>query len=263
MSFLAQIPPEKLKSSLEINVMHNRNITKEDIENLVKERNNLLIERKNLKARIARLEMQSKRANRTAHQNQCVLTHVDQEYRAIEHEIVEKRAEINSLISSDKAAQWHELRESIRLAFEEQLRLQDQQVEKQIYINDTKAQWEELMRTDGPDVYQCQKEIIEQLKQKLEKYKKSNMRLEKKIQTLRDKRDIQNDIQDKQPGGTVSLLRAQIKQAENASAGIEDRIQKAITKHSEVMKQLHNRLLQSGLDATTYADDNTGILLGV
>lgn len=236
-------------STISSGSISHRNITKEDINRLKIEKQQLLGELSILKARIARLEMQNKRTQRTSNENARFLTQIDFEYRAAEHLLIQQRAEINELLMSDKAAQTHELKESIKLNYEEQERLKDIQLEKQMEINDAKQAWEDAIRTDGPDVYEQQSLILTELNEKLQKFKKANTKLEHKVTKLRDQREIESTLtDDTQPRKQSEKLRMQIRAEENAIKHVEEKIQESIKQHAKIMKVLHIELLQKGLE---------------
>ena len=230
-------------------VTSRRNITREDIDRLKVEKTQLLDEVSTLKARIARLEMQTRRTKRTSNENARFLTHIDFEYRSIEHLLIQQRAEMNELLMSDKAAQTHELKESLKLIYEEQERLKDIQLEKQMEINDAKNEWEEILRTDGPDVYDQQSLILNELNDKLAKFKKANAKLDHKVAKMRSNREIETsfmeDIAPKKQGDKLRIL---IREEEKAVKAIEEKIQLSIQQHAQIMKQLHIELLQKGLE---------------
>ena len=227
-----------------------RNITKEDIDRLKVEKNQLLSEISTLKARIARLEMQTRRTKRTANENARFLTHLDFEYRSVEHLLIQQRAEINALLMSDKAAQSHELKESLKLIYEEQERLKDIQLEKQMEINDAKNEWEEILRTDGPDVYDQQTIILNELNGKLAKFKKANEKLDHKVAKMKDQKELESSIVDETDLSKkqTDKLRKLIKAEEKSIREMDEKIQSSIKQHAQIMKQLHIELLQTGLE---------------
>ena len=237
------------RSSSTSSVSSRRNITREDIDRLKMEKTQLQDEVSTLKARIARLEMQTRRTKRTSNENARFLTHIDFEYRSIEHLLIQQRAEMNELLMSDKAAQTHELKESLKLIYEEQERLKDIQLEKQMEINDAKNEWEEILRTDGPDVYDQQALILNELNEKLTKFKKANAKLDHKVAKMRSNREIETAFMDDvAPKKQTDKLRILIREEEKAVKEIEDKIQATIKQHAQIMKQLHIELLQKGLE---------------
>ena len=231
-------------------VSSRRNITHDDINRLKIEKSQLVDEISTLKARIARLEMQTRRTKRTANENARFLTHTDFEYRSVEHLLIQQRAEINELLMSDKAAQTHELKESLKLIYEEQERLKDIQLEKQMEINDAKNEWEEILRTDGPDVYDQQSLILSELNEKLQKFKKANLKLEHKVAKMRDQREIETSLTDESeaPKKQSEKLRRLIREEEKAVKEMDEKIEASIQQHAQIMKQLHIELLQTGLE---------------
>lgn len=239
-------------STLSTSSISRRNITKEDVNRLKIEKQQLIEELSTLKARIARLEMQNKRTQRTSNESSRFLTQVDYEYRATEHLLIQQRAEINELLMSDRAAQAHELKESIKLNYEEQERLKDIQLEKQMEINDAKQELEDAIRTDGPDVYEQQSLILDELNEKLQKFKRANTKLEHKVTKLKDQDEIKATLTDsKQPRKQSDILRMQIRAEELAIKQVEEKMQQTIQQHAKIMKGLHIELLQKGLEKET------------
>ncbi|EAY22350.1 hypothetical protein TVAG_378290 [Trichomonas vaginalis G3] len=241
-----QSSPIRSETSSVIEVKND--ITQEDVNRLIAEKHRLSQEAAKLKARISRLEMQNKIKERTDKENPRFLTRGEFEYRAIEQQLIQQRATMNELLMSDKAAQIYELKESIRLIFEEKERLKDLQLEKQMEINAKKAEWEELQRTDGPEIFQQQIIIIDELKEKLAKFRKANEKLRLKVENLKDQKEIETKLAGSQPKRQTDYLRILIRDAEEATKKIDEKIEESIYQHSEIMKGLHIELLQKGLD---------------
>jgi len=200
------------------------------------------------KTKIARLEVQSKRSARTATVNPHLLTQLDREYKAVEHMIMQQRAQINELLMSDNAAQRQELQEEAKIIYQERARLQDLQLEQQIALNDAKRELAELLATDGPAVFERQQRRIESLEEKLGKYEHANEKLAAKVKSIRAKRVLEEESEAGAIGTRAAQIRAQIRDTERATREIEDRIAQSIEKHKQVMKTLNLSLLQRGLD---------------
>ena len=226
-----------------------RPVTKEDIMELKLERQKLIEERTQLKTKIARLEVQSKRSARTATANPQLLTQLDREYKTVEHMIMQQRAQINELLMSDNAAQRQELQEEAKIIYQERVRLQDLQLQQQITLNDAKRELTELLATDGPAVYERQQKRIEALEAKLKKYEHANKKLAAKVKSLKAKKALEEESASGAIGSRAAQIRAQIRDAERATEEIEDKIAKSVEKHKQVMKSLHISLLQRGMEA--------------
>jgi hypothetical protein len=222
-------------------------VTKEDIIELKQERQKLLEERTQLKTKIARLEVQSKRSTRTANTNPQLLNQLDREYLSVEHMIIQQRAQINELLMSDSAAQRQELQEEAKIIYQERIRLQDLQVQQQIALNDAKRELAELLETDGPAVYERQAHKIEALEAKLKRYEHANDKLAAKVKSLKTKKALEEEAATGAIGNRAAQLRAQIREAERATEEIEEKITQSVEKHKNVMKQLHLTLLQRGI----------------
>ena len=226
-----------------------RPITKDDINELKIERQKLLDERTQLKTKIARLEVQSKRSARTANANPQLLTQLDREYKTVEHMIMQQRAHINELLMSDNAAQRQELQEEAKIIYQERVRLQDLQLQQQITLNEAKKELTELLASDGPAVFERQAKRIEALEEKLRKYEHANKKLAAKVKTLKAKKALEEESAQGAIGSRAAQIRAQIREAEKATEEIEDKIAQSIEKHKQVMKSLQISLLQRDMDA--------------
>ncbi|OHS96066.1 hypothetical protein TRFO_37822 [Tritrichomonas foetus] len=226
-----------------------RPITKDDINELKIERQKLIDERTQLKTKIARLEVQSKRSARTSNANPQLLSQLDREYKTVEHLIMQQRAQINELLMSDNAAQRQELQEEAKIIFMERTRLMDMQLQQQISLNEAKKELSELLANDGPTVYEKQANRINSLEAKLKKYLSANEKLTSKVKTLKSKKALEEEAATGTIGTRANQIRAQIRDAERATEDIEEKIAKSIQKHKEVMKSLQISLIQKDLDA--------------
>jgi chromosome segregation ATPase len=224
-------------------------VTKEDIIELKQERQKLLEERTQLKTKIARLEVQSKRSARTANTNPQLLNQLDREYLSVEHMIIQQRAQINELLMSDSAAQRQELQEEAKIIYQERIRLQDLQVQQQIALTDAKRELAELLETDGPAVYERQARKIEALEAKLRRYEHANDKLAAKVKSLKAKKALEEESATGAIGNRATQLRSQIRETESATEEVEEKITQSVEKHKNVMKQLHLTLLQRGIVA--------------
>lgn len=227
-----------------------RQITKEDINELKIEKQKLLEEKQQLKSKITRLEVQSKRSVRTTNANPQLLTQLDREYKTVEHMIMQQRAEINELLMSDNAAQRQELQEEAKIIYQERVRLQDLQLQQQITLNEAKKELNALLSSDGPAVFEKQAQKIELLEQKLQKYEHANKKLADKVKALKEKKALEEQSAAGAIGVRAAQIRAQIKEAEKATEEIEEKIAQSVEKHKQVMKTLQISLLQGGMGVT-------------
>lgn len=222
-------------------------VTKEDINDLKIEKQRLIEERQQLKAKIVRLETQSKRSARTGTTNQNLLTQLDREYKSVEHLIMQQRAQINELLRSDNAAERQELQEEAKIIYQERLRLHDLQIQQQIDLNQAKKELDDLLSSDGPAVFEKQARKINELEEKLRKYEKANKKLSEKIKKLKQEKKLQEESQ----SGAISIranqLKSQIREVEQKTEEIEAKIKESKQKHEEVMKQIRQSLLDLGV----------------
>lgn len=218
-----------------------RQITQDDINQLKLELQKLQEERKQLNIKIARLEVQAKRAARTTNANPKLLTQLDREYKNVEHMIMQQRAQINELLISDAAAQRQELQEEAKIIYLERIRLQDLQLQQQMALNDAKKELEELLASDGPAKFHAQAQKISELEEKLAKYEHANKKLTDKVKRLKASKMQEQDGID--GSSKAAMIRKQIRETEAATEEIERKIQESTEKHKDVMKSLQISLL--------------------
>ena len=218
-------------------------VTKEDVNDLKIEKQQLIEERTQLKAKIVRLETQSKRSTRSGTSNQNLLTQLDKEYKSVEHLIMQQRAQINELLRSDNAAERQELQEEAKIIYQERLRLHDLQCQQQIELSEAKKELDELLSTNGPAVYEKQANKIKLLEDKLKKYEHANAKLAAKIKKLKQEKKIQEETQSGQIGMRAEQLRAQIKEVEDKTAEIEEKIRTSKENHEEAMRRIRQSIL--------------------
>ncbi|EAY21157.1 hypothetical protein TVAG_283270 [Trichomonas vaginalis G3] len=218
-------------------------VTKEDVNDLKIEKQRLIDERTQLKAKIVRLETQSKRSTRTGTSNQNLLTQLDREYKSVEHLIKQQNAQINELLRSDNAAERQELQEEAKIIYQERLRLHDLQCQQQLDLNQAKRELDELLSTNGPAVYEKQANKIQMLEEKLKKYENANAKLAAKIKKLKQEKKIQEETQSGQVGMRAEQLRAQIKEVEQKTDEIEQKIRDSKEKHEKIMKEIRQSII--------------------
>jgi chromosome segregation ATPase len=223
-------------------------VSKDDVNDLKIEKQQLIDERTQLKAKIVRLEAQSKRSTRAGTSNKNLLTQLDKEYKSVEHLVMQQRAQINQLLRSDNAAERQELQEEAKNIYQERLRLQDLQLQQQKELSDAKMELDELLRTNGPAIYEKQNQKIKVLEDKLMKYENANARLAEKIRKLKEEKRTQDESQAGQINSRADQLRMQIKEVEDKTAEIEEKIRASKENHEKVMDRIRQSIIDQGSD---------------
>ena len=218
-------------------------VTKDDVSDLKIEKQQLIDERTQLKAKIVRLEAQSKRSARAGTSNQNLLTQLDKEYKSVEHLVMQQRAQINQLLRSDNAAERQELQEEAKIIYQERLRLQELQCQQQVELNEARKELDELLKTNGPAIYEKQAEKISVLEDKLNKYEVANAKLAAKIKRLKEEKKTQDESQAGQINSRAEELRRQIKEVEDKTAEIEEKIRVSRENHEQVMSKIRQSII--------------------
>lgn len=237
-SLLIDLHPEPIPLRLK-----NRPITNEDIHELKIERQKLLDERTQLKTKIARLEVQAKKSAKSSNINPQLLNQLDRDYKTVEHLIMQQRARINELKNSDSAAQREELQEEAKIIFMEKRRLTDQLKQEEISLNDMRKERDMLIQNDGPEVFSKQQDRIEQLETKLKKYNRENERLAARVKTLKARKQLEEEAQNGNQGQMANQIRAQIKDIEEKTEEIDEKIRRTVEQHEEILEKLKNSTL--------------------
>lgn len=234
----------------------NRPITNEDIHDLKIERQKLIDERTQLKSKIARLEVQSKKSAKTSNVNPALISQLDHEYKTVEHLIMQQRAQINELNMSDNAAQRQELQEEAKIIYMEKIRLSNQINQEEIALDDLRQQLDYLEHSDGSEVFNRQQKRIEQLETKFKKYSKENERLSARVKTLRTRKQLEEEAASGNVGNMANQLRAQIKEIEKATDEVDEKIKNSIEKHKQVMQNLKQSRNNGSEEEGSNSDSN-------
>lgn len=232
-SLLIDLHPDPIPLKLK-----NRPITNEDIHELKIERQKLIDERTQLKSKIARLEVQSKKSARTSNVNPTLISQLDHEYKTVEKLIMQQRAQINQLQMSDNAAQRQELQEEAKIIYMEKIRLSNQINQEEIALDGLRQQLDYFENSDGTEVYNRQQKRIDQLEIKFKKYTKENERLSARVKTLRARKQLEEEAASGNIGNMANQIREQIKEIEKATEEVDEKIQASVEKHKQIMKNL-------------------------
>lgn len=221
-------------------------VTKEEIDELKRQKLTLEEERRLLKTKIARMEVQTKRGDRPLTTNKQLWDQLNREYNALEKIIEDQHRQVAELNLSDRAALCLELKEECKIVLQERLRLQDVQLNQQLALNDSKKELDELLATDGPDVIPGQIERIKKLEAKLRKYHHANKKLKAKVRSLREARAYTADTNTEEVERRAEQIRRQIRDVEEATKRNNEKYEQSRERHEALVKKLR---------AAVYGDD--------
>ena len=151
-----------------------------------------------------------------------------------------------------RAAKWikevfrrrQELQEEAKIIYQERLRLHDLQIQQQRELEEAKSELDELLATNGPAIFEKQANKIKNLEDKLRKYEKANANLAAKIKKLKQDKKIQEETQSGQIGMRAEQLRSQIKEVEEKTAEIEEKIRTSKENHEEIMRKIKQSMIE-------------------
>lgn len=222
--------------------LQNQPVTKEVIDTLKRQKMELIEERKLLKTKIARMEVQNKRVQKPQRPvKKEFLDHLEKEFQTLEQLIANQHRQIRELKESDDAALCQELQIDTKILYQERLRLQDFQIEQYSALQDSRQELDELLATDGPEVLRKQNHKIIQLKEKLHKYKHANKKLKAKINTLQQAKSSNTDNDEEIERRKQQLLK-QIQEVKDATDENYKKLDKSRQDHEEMMKMIREKL---------------------
>ena len=213
-------------------------VTKEELDDLKRQKLALLEEKKLLKTKIARMEVQTKRGDRPLTTNKQLWDQLNREYNALEKIIEDQHRQVAELNLSDRAALCLELKEECKIVLQERLRLQDVQLNQQLALNDSKRELDELLENDGPDVIPEQNERIRKLEAKLHKYHHANKKLKAKVRSLREARAYSADTNNEEVQRRSEQIKRQIRDVEEATRKNNEKYEQSRERHEALVKKL-------------------------
>lgn len=213
-------------------------VTKEEIEDLKRQKLLLLEEKKQLKTRIARMQVQNRRGGKPVTTNKQLHDQLEKEYTTLEKMIDKQQRKVAELTLSDSAALCLELQEECKIILQERMRLQDEQLNQQMLLNESQQELDELVASEGPEMLEKQNERIMQLEAKLARYHHANKKLKAKIQSIRSERAYTEEANNEEVEKRAEELRKQIQEIRSAIAKNEEKYQESEANHEALMNRL-------------------------
>ncbi|OHT05446.1 hypothetical protein TRFO_26874 [Tritrichomonas foetus] len=220
-------------------------VSRDEVNQLKEKKNELLEERKLLKSKIARLQVQTKRAGKPVSSTPHLLNRLKKEYNSLEAMIKEQNEQITKLKKCDETMLHYELREEAKVVFLERSRLQDVQLQQQLDLYESQRELDELVEAEGPNTLKKQKKKMAHYDNIIKKYKDVNSRLTKKIKAMRAVRAAREDVNQAEIKARAEELERQISDAKHARKAYEEKLKKTQEEHVIIMQQLREKL---GLD---------------
>ena len=212
-------------------------ITIDDIINLKREKQNLTQERYLLKAKLARYADVSRRPN-TAKRDIQIANSLEKQVRTLEILTAAKRAEINDLIYSDRAAQVTELQEESKMLHLESLRLRRAKLETEAELKQLSAELESANERYSPQVITRQQKAIKAVEKEINQQKKKNEELQKKIDEAKKSQEDQK-LEEKQ-----KELQKQINDLKQSIRNEQDQIKKLDNEMSDLQATHKSEMLE-------------------
>ncbi|OHT03097.1 hypothetical protein TRFO_29563 [Tritrichomonas foetus] len=214
-------------------------VTKEEIMVLKSRRNELSEEKKLLKTKIARLQVQTKKIGKLPHvipNNTSLLEQLQKEYNILENLISSQTQKIRDIKISDNACYISELKEEAIVVHNERLRLQDIQIQMTCEVNKSQEELEDLIRNNSYDVIEKQREKMKKYEEKLAKYKKVNKRLAKKVKVIRRENAQRANLEDAQLEHRKQEILLKIREVRRATKNYEKKLENSKIEHAENVK---------------------------
>lgn len=208
-----------------------------EVEKLKKQKLELLEERKRLKERIARIDEESQRPIR-ASVNPRLIFQLDQEYKVLQESVGSKKQELQDLRMSDEIVLRQELQEEIKALYLERVRLQGFQIEQQQELNKIRAEYEDLVNEESPEVIDKQERKLDSYKEKLEKYKKANHKLAAKIKSMRANKAFDSDEGRQKIEQRANEIKLEIEKIQQETEAVKTEIEEAKQDHRLKMRDL-------------------------
>jgi chromosome segregation ATPase len=212
-------------------------VTKEEVQALKARKLQLLDEKDRLRAQISRIEIQTKRGGRPFSINQQLFDELDHQYRSLSQLIEDQNRQIAELNLSDTAALYRELQEEAKVIYQEQKRLEDACAHQQAALEESNAELEQLLKTDGPEALTVQIEKLAKLEAKYAKYTRANRRLKKKVTSLQTTK-IREDVNADEIQHRAAELERQIAEVHAATAQNLEKYEQSQREHEEVIARL-------------------------
>jgi predicted nucleic acid-binding Zn-ribbon protein len=216
---------------------------RDEIEGLKRQKLELLEEKKRLRSRLARIEVESQRPLR-ATWNPRLITQLDREYHDLQYQIEAQRKELAALKLTDDAATVSELQEEAKIVYLERVRLEQYQVQQQQELSDIRQEYDDLMRAEGPEAIENQQRKIHSYQEKLERYKNANRKLSAKIKTARARRAFDSEEGREKIRVRAEELDQEIAKTREETAELQKLIDESKAEHRAEMRDLRTQSSQ-------------------
>lgn len=217
-------------------------ITIDDIINLKREKQNLTQERYLLKAKLARFTDVSRRPN-TAKRDIQIANSLEKEVRTLENLTAAKRAEINDLIYSDRAAQVTELQEESKMLHLESLRLKRAKLDTEAEIKQLSADLESTCEKYSPQVLTKQQKQIKAIEKEIKMQNEKNESIQKKIDEAKKNQEEQKlEEKSKELQKQINDLKQQIKNEQDQIKKLDNEMRDIQAAHKSEMLEYQSKL---------------------
>jgi chromosome segregation ATPase len=210
-------------------------VTKEEIDELKRQKLVLLEERKQLRTRIARIEVQNKRGGAPCSRNKQLEAQLRKQQTALEQLLEDQHQQLEDLRGSDRATLCLELQEEAKILLQEQFRLDDVRIAQEAELELTQRNLDDLLESDGPEMLAQQKEKMVKLQEKIGVYRHANSKLRAKIKSLNQQKASANQSEVAQ---RAEELEEQIKKVREAIGKLEKKYEQSDAEHAEFMQKL-------------------------
>lgn len=232
-----------INSSVSVPFNRQQTVTKEEVDQLKEKKNELAEEKKLLKSRIARLQVQNKRgqARKPVSTRPDLLNRLTQEYNSLQAMLKQQNQDLANIKRCDIAAICYELQEEAKIVFQERNRMQDMQVQQQIELNKSKRELDDLINSKGPNTLKKQRKKMEHYESILKKYKEVNHRLTAKIQTMKTEQASRQEFNENEMAERSEEIERQIEEAKQSRLNYENMLRNSQEKHQQTLAQLRER----------------------
>jgi hypothetical protein len=220
---------------------------RQEIDELEREKTDLVDERKVLWARIFALEEESRVAGRMP-VSPCILSQLEREHREQQQLVDAQERELEMLRMSDEAARRKEMEEEIKILALDTRRLEALRIDQRRAFTELDARYRDLVTRDTPASADQQKQKIRGYHEKLERYQRANDRLLAKIRSMRANRVLATQGGQEQVRARAEKLRTEIELVRQETAKIQIKINEITKRHKTQMVEL--RRLRSSHDGS-------------
>ena len=216
-------------------------VTYEEINQLKITKNELMEEKKTLKTKIARLQFQNKKGNRSGYTGKNLIDSLEKYKNTLESIVENQKKDFKKIKKSDSAVLCFELQEETKLVFLERNRVIDLQQEKMRQLNQSENIIKALQNEYSTKAINLQKEKIQFLSAKLRKYNLANQRIQQKIEEARMEDSDEVEAYQLEVEKRAKSLKYRIEQVKNARKANERQYNENMKEHEMVIKDLRKQ----------------------